>query len=125
MTSPLRFTLFAPDTVRRGEAVLFTMRVENTGTRAVDLELRGREPTLSVTVVDQRQREVWRSAADPVPASLLLLTVNPGAPIETSILWDQRDSSGSPVRAGNYLAEATLLTDGPVLPSASCRLRID
>src|SRR5688572_30666381 len=79
----------APDA--RRARVRFSLVVTNTADQAVDLYLRGREPTLEVLVARESGEIVWSSLEGVViPAALQLVTLAAGERLEVSADWDKR-----------------------------------
>jgi Intracellular proteinase inhibitor len=91
--------------------VRFRLVVTNTADHAVDLYLRGREPTLEVVVARENGEIAWNSLDRAViPASLQLVTLAAGERLEVSADWDQR-VNGKPLAAGAYVVRASLLSE--------------
>ena|SRR5687768_2852344 len=94
-----------------GARVRFRLVVTNTGHHAIDLYLRGREPTLEVVVARESGEIVWSSLQGVViPASLQLVTLAARESLDVSAGWDQQ-VDGMPIAAGTYLVRASLLAE--------------
>jgi hypothetical protein len=120
----LLLDLNVPPEVRAGEPLLVTMRVRNPASRAVDLALHGRSPTLDVIITRPNGDTVWhRLAGEVLPAILSLRTLAPGEQLEMSTRWDQRTPQG-PAAPGEYVVRGLLLTDGAPLATGPARFRI-
>ncbi len=78
-TGSLRPSLELPDTVRVGVTVPITIRLENRGTRPLDLHLTGRPIAFDLVVSDPEGRVLWRRMDDEVLSMVLQLrTLEPG-----------------------------------------------
>lgn len=120
----LALTLLVPDTVRAGDPVRITLRVENRTERALDLYVRGRAPTLDVVVTAPDGAVVWQRLEDTIiPAIVHLRTLQPAERLELEVAWDQRTRTGAPAGPGAYSAQGLLLVEGEPLvtpPAAFC-----
>jgi hypothetical protein len=120
----LSLELRVPAEVLAGESLSITMRVRNTGGRAIDLALMGRSPTLDVIVARATGDTVWqRLAGEVVPAILSLRTLAAGEQLEVSVAWDQRTPAG-PAGPGEYMMRGLLLTDAAPLATGPVPFRI-
>ena len=112
----------APDA--RRARVRFSLVVTNTADQAVDLYLRGREPTLEVLVARESGEIVWSSLEGVViPAALQLVTLAAGERLEVSADWDKR-VNGQQVAAGSYVVRASLLSEDARVEAPEDRLTI-
>jgi hypothetical protein len=121
----LHLTLVAPAEARAGERVPFTLRLENRGTRPLDLYLRGRSLTFDVEVANPAGTVVWRRLeGEVIPAIVHLRTLAAGERLEVATAWDQTFNDGRPVPPGRYTVRALLLTEGTarVTPAAPLHL---
>jgi hypothetical protein len=110
--------------VRRGAVVDIRFRMQNTGTRPIELYLRGRSITVDV-VITRGQDTVWHRLADEaIPAIIQLRVLAPGEVIEVPAPWNQRSGAGEPASAGDYSVRGMLLTEGRALETAPIPLRI-
>lgn len=108
-------SLVAPDVVKVGTRVRFGLHVRNAGDQAVDLYLRGREPTMEVVVSDEHGRTLWRRLEGQIiPAVLQLHALAPGGELEVSAEWDLR-VHGRPIPPGRCVLHASLLTESQPL----------
>lgn len=124
----LKILLDAPDTVRAGEPVPVTIRVQNISDRPLDLYLRGRTIAFDVIVTGSDGTVVWRRLADEViPAILRLETLGPGETLELTDTWDQRSNAGQAVSPGGYTVRGEILAEGEplVTPTRPLRIRPD
>ncbi len=102
--------------VPAGEPVRLRLRAENVTQHAIDLYLRGRAPTLDVVVGRGDGTVVWhRLEGEIIPAIVQLRALRPGERLEVDASWDQRTNAGEAVAPGDYVVEASLLTDGEPL----------
>ena len=107
MDDALRLTLIAPAETRAGARVPFTLRVENTSARPLELALRGREIAFDVIVSTTDGAIVWRRLDGAViPGILQLRVLGPGEHLDLRASWE----SATP---GSYFARGALLTDEP------------
>lgn len=121
----LALILLVPDSVRAGEPVRFTLRVQNRSQRALDLYLRGRTPTLDVVLTDTAGAVVWRRfEGQVIPAIVHLRTLGPGEQFELEATWDQRTAPGTWATPGSYTARGLLLAEGEPLASPAAPFRI-
>jgi hypothetical protein len=119
-----RVWLEAPDTVSRGTRVKLRLILLNDSDSAVDLCLRGREPTMEVVVNDENGETVWRRlAGEMIPAVLQLRSLAPGEQLDVSADWDLR-VDGTLVAPGAYLVRASLVAEDQVLEASPVRLDI-
>ena len=110
----LRIRLDAPAEVRAGDAVPFTLRVENAGARPLELYLRGRAIAFDVVVARPDGLTMWRRLGGEVVQAILQIRVlAPGEVLELRAAWDQRDGRGAPVGPGDYRAHGVLLMESP------------
>ena len=125
-TESLHVTLEVPHEARAGEPVRVLLRVRNGGSRAVDLYLRGREPTLDVVVETAAGDTVWRRLEGAViPAIAALRALAPGEILEVSAVWDQRRRDGSRAPVDDYRVRGMLLMETAPLSSDAVPLRIN
>ena len=111
-SSVLEASLALLPSTARGARVRFRLVVTNTSSHAVDLYLRGREPTLEVVIAHETGEVVWRSLDGVViPAVLQLRTLAPGERLEVSSDWNQR-VDGQLIAPGTYRIRASLLAEG-------------
>ena len=116
--------LVLPSSVRLGEAVPFTLRVQNLTARPLDLYLRGRESTFDV-VVARRGDVVWRRLeGEIIPAIVHVRALAPGASFELTAEWDQRTREGTLVSPGEYTAKGLLIGEGNPLTTTTQAFRI-
>jgi hypothetical protein len=115
----LRFTVAVPDSVRRGEAVLVTLRLTNTGDERVTLYLTGRTITFDVVVAGSEGQVVWRRL-DHVTTQQIV-HVKALAPGETLEFQDRWHAAAPP---GTYAVTGVIPTDREPLRTAPARLRI-
>jgi hypothetical protein len=121
----LRISLDLPREVRSGQPVPIVIRLENTGTKPLDLYLRGRTIAFDVFVADSNGDVVWQRLKDQViPAIIQLKVLQPGGVLELEEEWLQRGNGGEPLGPGSYLVRGSVLTDGPALETAPASLRI-
>jgi hypothetical protein len=121
----LRLSLDLPREVRAGQPVPIAIRVENTGTRPLDLYLRGRTIAFDIFVTRPKGDVVWQRLKDEIiPAIIQLKVLGPGEVLELKDEWHQRDHRGKPVPPGSYLVRGSILTDGPALETRAAPLRI-
>lgn len=122
----LQVRLVSPAEVRAGETVPVTVRIENVGSGALELYLRGRPVAFDVEVTDAAGVTVWRRLHDAViPAIIQLRVLSPRDVLELEAEWDQRDDGGGPVAPGDYLVRGRVLTDSAdPLDTGPVRLRI-
>lgn len=108
----------------RGARMRFRLVVTNTADHAVDLYLRGREPTLEVVVARKSGEIVWNSLDGAViPASLQLVTLAAHESLDVSTEWDRR-VDGTPVASGTYVVRASLLSEDGRVEAPEERLTI-
>lgn len=120
----LSIGLVVPPEVRRGDVVDVAFRMQNTGTRPIELYLRGRSITVDI-VITRGQDTVWHRLADEaIPAIIQLRALAPGEVIEVYAPWNQQSGSGGRAAAGDYAVRGMLLTEGRALETAPVPLRI-
>jgi hypothetical protein len=113
-----------PSRVRAGEAVPISLRVRN-GDTATDLYLRGRDPTFDVVITDSQREVIWRRLENEIiPAIVNVRILAPNEEFELVTTWDQRNSDGVPVHAGEYSARALLLVEGEALETLAQRFLV-
>ena len=113
VSDSLRLELLLTRSVRAGEPISISLRVENRTQHAIDLYLRGRTPTFDVIVARTDGVVVWRRLEDEIiPAIVALRTLAPGEHLELAATWNQRTKKRQPVGAGNYTARGLLLVEG-------------
>lgn len=101
---------------RAGEPVRLRLRAANVTQHAVDLYLRGRVPTFDIVVRRGDGVVVWRRLeGEIIPAIVQLRALRPGERLELEASWDQRTNAGEAVAPGDYVVEASLLTEGEPL----------
>lgn len=121
----LRLGLEVPSEATAGELVPITIRVENVSDRVLELHLRGRTIAFDLIVSDPGGAVVWRRLHEEVlPGILRLEPLGPGAALELSDRWDQRDNDGVPVPSGSYVVRGELLTEGEALVTTVRRLEV-
>lgn len=121
----IHMVLLLEPRARAGEPVRLRLRATNVTEHAVDLYLRGRVPTLDVVVRRGDGTVVWhRLEGEIIPAIVQLRALRPGERLEVEATWDQRTNAGGPVAPGDYVVEASLLTDGEPLRAPPRRLVI-
>lgn len=102
-----------------------TLRVENVGSRPLDLYLRGRTIAFDLVVSRPDGTVIWRRLHDEmIPAILRLETLAPGAALELEDVWDQRSNDGELVTPGDYLVHGELLSEEQPLVTPAEPLRI-
>ncbi|HEV8399439.1 MAG TPA: BsuPI-related putative proteinase inhibitor [Gemmatimonadales bacterium] len=115
----LRFTVAVSESVRRGEAVLVTLRLTNTSEQRVTLYLTGRTITFDIVVAGSDGHVVWRRL-DRVTTQQIV-HVKALAPGETLEL---RDRWRAAAPTGDYTVTGVIPTDRQPLQTAPVRLRI-
>jgi len=121
----LRISLDRPREVRSGQPVPIVIRLENTGTKPLDLYLRGRTIAFDVYVAHSNGDVVWQRLKDQViPAIIQLKVLRRGEVLELEEEWPQRGNRGEPLGPGSYVVRGSVLTDGPALETAPASLRI-
>ena len=112
----LRLELLLPRSVRAGEPVSISLRVENRTRHAIDLYLRGRTATFDVIVSRPDGVVVWQRLEDEIiPAIVGLRALAPGERLELATVWDQQTKQRKPVGAGEYTARGLLLVEAKPL----------
>ena len=102
-----------------------TLTVENQTPRALDLYLRGRDPTFDVIITRADGAVVWQRLEDAIiPAIVSLRTLASAERLELATVWDQRTREGDATDAGEYTARALLLVEGDPLEAGPVRFRI-
>jgi hypothetical protein len=115
----IRFTVVAPDSVRRGEPIPIMLRITNTGVRPLNLYLTGRSITFDIIVARSDGQVVWRRLEHVTGQQILQVkTLAPGESMELKDVWKQG------VAEGEYTVQGVLPTDGAPLRTAPVRLRI-
>ena len=105
----VRVTLRLPGQVQAGDSVPITVRVENTGSRRVDLSLLGREIAFDIIIETNSGQPVWRRLQGATLQSILQVrSLAPGEAFELHDSWPA-------ARPGDYLVSASLPTDAPPL----------
>jgi hypothetical protein len=98
---PLRLTLELPKEMPAGESVPFKLKIENTMSKVLNLEVGYAPYDFIVTTPDGA--EVWRwSYGKAFPLVTRPLILQPNEVKEFSETWDQLDKEGYPVLAGAY-----------------------
>ncbi|MEW6279584.1 MAG: BsuPI-related putative proteinase inhibitor [Candidatus Eremiobacterota bacterium] len=102
-------------TFSRGEPIRVQLSVKNISDKPVTLKF---DTTLEFDFVIQRELnmlfvdvplDVWKYSAKSVPAPRPhVVTIPPGQEKVFTAMWDQRDSSGNPVKPGRYIITGTL-----------------
>jgi hypothetical protein len=122
----ISFQVVVPDSVRVGEPVPITLRLTNTGDRAVTLYLQGRPIAFDIAVRRSGGDTVWRRLEGQVVSAILAVqTLEPGATLEFQDLWRQVSNVGEPVPPGEYTVTGALPTDAPTplrTPPSSLRI---
>ena len=114
-----------PARVNVGEPVPMILRVRNGGTEPAELALTGRPIAFDIVVEQPDGTEIWtRLRGDAVSMLLQVTILQPGAAVEFTHRWDQRDTSGRAVRAGTYAVRGAVFTPDGKLESESRRLVI-
>jgi hypothetical protein len=112
----LRLELLLPRSVRAGEPVSISLRVENRTRHAIDLYLRGRTATFDVIVSRPDGVVVWQRLEDEIiPAIVGLRALAPGERLELATVWNQQTKQRKPVGPGEYTARGLLLVEGKPL----------
>ena len=115
--------LVLPPTARLGEAVPITVRLRNTSSQPVNLELPGRPVAFDVVVTGTDGTDVWRRLHNRVTGSaLLMLRLGPGESRDFATEWPQVDNQGRPVPAGSYNVQGMLPVGSTRLVTASREL---
>jgi hypothetical protein len=123
--TPVRVEVSAPEQVRAGAPVPFTLRAINDGADSAVLYLRGREIAFDLVVSRQDGQVVWQRLRDATIAAIA--QVRELAPRESLTLedrWDQRGDAGTAVGPGEYSVRGVLLTEGPPLESSELPFRV-
>lgn len=116
--------IVVPRNVAAGQPVPVTLRISNTGDRAIDLYLQGR-PIAFDLVVEREGEVVWRRLEGAtVSAILQIRTLPAGEALELKESWTQRDNAGHRVDPGDYTVSGSVLTDRQPLRAAPAHLRI-
>jgi hypothetical protein len=91
-----------------------TLVVLNAGAEAHTLYLRGRPVAVDLSVRRADGAPVWHRLEHAViPAIIQLRELRPGERLAFGVTWDQMTGVGQSAGAGEFLLEASLLTDGP------------
>ena len=102
----------------------FRLILLNDSDSAMDLHLRGREPTMEVVVSDEHGDTVWRRLdGEMIPAVLQLRSLAPGEQLDVSADWDLR-ADGTLVGPGVYMVRASLVAEDEMLEASPVRLII-
>jgi hypothetical protein len=121
----LRLTLAFPDTVRVGDEVSITLRVENITDRPLDLYLTGREVTFDIIVSAERGDTVWRRLqGEVIPMTLRLESIDAGGSLERAATWPGVDQDGRVVAVGAYRVRGALLAEGGAIATPPYPLTI-
>jgi hypothetical protein len=121
----ITFTVVAPASVRRGEPVPITLRLTNTGGRALTLYLTGRSITFDIIVARLDGDVVWRRLEHVASQQILQVkTLAPGETLELKDQWRQRTNAGAAAPTGDYTVTGVIPTDGQPLRTAPVRLRV-
>lgn len=115
----LRVTVAVSDSVRRGAAVLVTLRLTNTSDQRVTLYLTGRTISFDVVVAGSDGQVVWRRL-DHVTTQQIV-HVKALAPGETLEFQDRWRATAPP---GSYTVTGVIPTDREPLRTAPAHLRI-
>jgi hypothetical protein len=113
-TSPvsLRLELDVPARVASEDSVPLTLRARNTGSRPLELYLRGRVIAFDLVVADQSGAVVWQRLQDQaIPAIVQVKVLGAGDALEFRHTWDLRTNRGRPVPPGRYTVVGLLLRD--------------
>jgi hypothetical protein len=115
----LRFTVAVSDSVRRGEAVLVTLRLTNTSDQRVTLYLTGRTITFDVVVTGSDGQVVWRRLDHVTTQQIVhVKALGPGETLELQHRW----RAAAP--PGDYTVTGVIPTDREPLRAAPVNLRI-
>jgi hypothetical protein len=99
--------------------------VENQTRHALDLYLRGRDPTFDVVIARPDGAIVWRRLENEIiPAILHIRSLAAAERLELATVWDQRTRQGNAADAGEYTARALLLVEGAPLETEPVAFRI-
>jgi hypothetical protein len=116
-----------PEQVTAGTPVRIRLVVRNAADRPSVLMLGGGEMAMDAAVARVGDGPpVWTSRRGlTVPMVLEMRPLGPGEEITFEAIWDQSDSEGAPVPAGDYLVRASLTTDGADLHAPLRRVGIE
>jgi len=121
----ITFTVVAPQSVRRGEAVPITLRLTNTSARTLNLYLTGRTITFDIIVTRADGKVVWRRLEHVTGQQIVQVkTLTPGETFELKDVWHQRTNAGARVSAGDYTLTGVIPTDREALRTVPLPLRI-
>lgn len=103
--------LDAPSKAKRGEELLFKLKIENRGNEPVTLWGPFGQYLLGFdfVVTQPGDKEIWRWSLDKVllPA-LARITLQPSEGREFQGEWKQQDNSGNPIEPGSYLLKGMI-----------------
>lgn len=115
----LRFTVALAASVRRGEAVLITLRLANTSDRRVTLYLTGRTISFDVVVTGPDSQVVWRRLDHVTTQQIVhVKALAPGEALEFHARW----RADAP--AGTYTVIGVIPTDREPFRTTPAPLRI-
>ena len=121
----ITFTVVAPQSVGRGEAVPITLRLTNTGARTLNLYLTGRTITFDIIVTRADGHVVWHRLQHVTSQQIVQVkTLAPGERFELKDVWHQRTNAGARVSAGDYTLTGVIPTDREPLRTVPLRLQI-
>ncbi|MGH7711047.1 MAG: BsuPI-related putative proteinase inhibitor, partial [Gemmatimonadaceae bacterium] len=122
----LGLQLLVASPARAGQAVRFTMRVQNVTARPLDVYLRGRESTFDVVVARPGGDVVWRRLeGETIPAIVHIRTLAPSERFELVAEWDQRTKQGTRVPPGEYTVRGLLLVEGEALATPAQTFHVE
>jgi len=121
----ITFTVVAPPSVRRGEAVAITLRLTNTGAQPLSLHLTGRTIAFDIIVTGADGNVVWHRLEHVTGQQIVhVKTLAPRETFELKDVWHQRTNAGARVSPGDYTLTGVIPTDRASLRTAPLPLRI-